>query len=118
LIEGGKHSLLLRAEVVDSIFKSIAMQLHVKDECRVCKISSKCWLMEESVKEQNETSTTKQEETSRTTKQEETTASRTRRRSLQMKVKNVKNLKKRKPTTKQTETIMLNPKSEAVYSYF
>ncbi|KAG9285207.1 hypothetical protein G9A89_004422 [Geosiphon pyriformis] len=48
LIEGGKHSLLLRAEVVDTIFKSIAVQLHVKDECRVCKLSSKCWLMEES----------------------------------------------------------------------
>ncbi|RIA86843.1 Alpha/Beta hydrolase protein [Glomus cerebriforme] len=47
LIEGGKHSLLLRAEIVDTIFKSIAVQLHVKDECQVCKISSKCWLMEE-----------------------------------------------------------------------
>jgi len=47
LIEGGKHSLLLRAEIVDTIFKSIAVQLHVKDECRVCKISAKCWLMEE-----------------------------------------------------------------------
>ncbi|RHZ76474.1 hypothetical protein Glove_197g53 [Diversispora epigaea] len=48
LIEGGKHSLLLRAEIVDTIFKTIAVQLHVKDECRVCKLSSKCWLMEES----------------------------------------------------------------------
>ncbi|CAG8528818.1 11471_t:CDS:2 [Ambispora gerdemannii] len=34
LIPGGKHSLLLRAEVVDTIFKSIAVQLHVEDECR------------------------------------------------------------------------------------
>ncbi|CAG8520866.1 5441_t:CDS:2 [Diversispora eburnea] len=48
LIEGGKHSLLLRAEIVDTIFKTIAVQLHVKDECRVCKLSTKCWLMEES----------------------------------------------------------------------
>ncbi|CAG8743099.1 14127_t:CDS:2, partial [Ambispora leptoticha] len=32
LITGGKHSLLLRAEVVDTIFKSIAVQLHVEDE--------------------------------------------------------------------------------------
>ncbi|CAG8484606.1 2864_t:CDS:2 [Acaulospora colombiana] len=47
LIEGGKHSLLLRAEIVDTIFKAIALQLHVKDECRVCKISSRCWLVEE-----------------------------------------------------------------------
>ncbi|CAG8580102.1 11355_t:CDS:2 [Paraglomus brasilianum] len=54
LIEGGKHSLLLRAEVVDSIFKSIAVQLHVKDECRLCKISSKCWLMDETELERTE----------------------------------------------------------------
>src|SRR5436190_20950238 len=47
LIEGGKHSLFLKAEVVDSIFKSIAVQLHVRENCRLCKIFSKCWLMEE-----------------------------------------------------------------------
>ncbi|CAJ0911860.1 7851_t:CDS:2 [Entrophospora sp. SA101] len=47
LINGGKHSLFLRAEVVDTIFRSIAIQLHVKDDCRLCKMSSKCWLMEE-----------------------------------------------------------------------
>ncbi|RIA83298.1 Alpha/Beta hydrolase protein [Glomus cerebriforme] len=47
LIEGGKHSLFLRAEVVDSIFKSIAVQLHDKNNCRLCKIFSKCWLLEE-----------------------------------------------------------------------
>lgn len=47
LIEGGKHSLFLRAEVVDSIFKSIAVQLHDKSSCRLCRIFSKCWLLEE-----------------------------------------------------------------------
>ncbi|RHZ51231.1 hypothetical protein Glove_481g81 [Diversispora epigaea] len=47
LIEGGKHSLFLRAEVVDTIFKSIAVQLHEKKSCRMCQISTKCWLQEE-----------------------------------------------------------------------
>ncbi|CAJ0909456.1 12997_t:CDS:10 [Entrophospora sp. SA101] len=46
LIEGGKHSLLLRAEIVDTIFKTIAIQLHDKDKCKACKLSSGCWLME------------------------------------------------------------------------
>ncbi|CAH1761249.1 228_t:CDS:2 [Entrophospora sp. SA101] len=36
LIEGGKHSLLLRAEIVDTIFKTIAIQLHDKNECKAC----------------------------------------------------------------------------------
>ncbi|CAG8600146.1 9935_t:CDS:2 [Funneliformis caledonium] len=67
LIEGGKHSLLLRAEIVDTIFKSIAVQLHVKDECRVCKISAKCWLMEEAenarkLKEEQERKSRQEEE--------------------------------------------------------
>ncbi|CAI2162353.1 12132_t:CDS:2 [Funneliformis geosporum] len=47
MIEGGKHSLFLRAEVVDSIFKSIAVQLHDKTNCKLCKLFSKCWLIEE-----------------------------------------------------------------------
>lgn len=47
LIEGGKHSLFLRAEVVDTIFKSIAVQLHKRKSCRTCQISTKCWLQEE-----------------------------------------------------------------------
>ncbi|CAG8621659.1 5249_t:CDS:2 [Funneliformis mosseae] len=47
MIEGGKHSLFLRAEVVDSIFKSIAVQLHDKTSCKLCKLLSKCWLIEE-----------------------------------------------------------------------
>ncbi|CAG8567079.1 3901_t:CDS:2 [Acaulospora morrowiae] len=54
LIEGGKHSLLLRAEIVDTIFKAIALQLHVKDACRVCRISSRCWLMEEAENSQKQ----------------------------------------------------------------
>ncbi|CAG8666780.1 7415_t:CDS:2, partial [Acaulospora morrowiae] len=47
LIEGGRHSLFLRAEVVDTIFKSIAVQFHVRGSCRMCKVSTKCWLQEE-----------------------------------------------------------------------
>ncbi|CAG8467795.1 4459_t:CDS:2, partial [Acaulospora colombiana] len=47
LIEGGKHSLFLRAEVVDTIFKSIAVQFHVRESCRMCRVSTKCWLQEE-----------------------------------------------------------------------
>ncbi|RIB04706.1 Alpha/Beta hydrolase protein [Gigaspora rosea] len=54
LVEGGKHSLFLRAEVVDTIFKSIAAQLHVKDKCRLCMIPTKCWLMEEVENERKE----------------------------------------------------------------